>query len=55
MLWLLMLDQEGPVRLCMSPSGGGTCPERSTYSPAWDFQYIADQAQAGQEFRYPKS
>ena len=51
MLWLLMLDQEGPVRLCMSPSGGGTCPERSTYNPAWDFQYIADQAQAGQEFR----
>ena len=51
MLWLLMFDQEGPVRLCMSPSGGGTDAGRATYNPAWDFQYLAEQARAGQEFR----
>lgn len=49
MLWLLMFDQEAPLRLCMSPSGGGTDKERATYNPAWDFQYIADDARPGQQ------
>lgn len=49
MLYLQMFDQRGPVRLCMSPSGGGRNEDRRLLNPAWDFQYIIDQAAAGTE------
>jgi hypothetical protein len=47
MLYAQMFDQRQPVRLCMSPSGGGCNHERRLLNPAWDFQYIIDQATAG--------
>lgn len=49
MLYLQMFDQRGPVRLCMSPSGGGRNEDRRLLNPAWDFQYIIDAAAAGTE------
>ena len=51
MLLLFMFDQDQPVRLTMSPSGGGASRVRPTYNPAWDFQYIVPEAKAGQEVR----
>lgn len=47
MLFLQMFDQRRPVRLCMSPSGGGREIEKRLRNPAWDFQYILDEATAG--------
>ena len=51
MLYLQMFDQRQPVRLCMSPSGGGPSPDRRVRNPAWDFQYILEEATAGSECR----
>ena len=50
MLYLQMFDQREPVRLCMSPSGGGLNREKRLYNPAWDFQYVVDEAATGTEF-----
>jgi hypothetical protein len=47
MMYLQMFDQRQPVRLCMSPSGGGRNDEKRLLNPAWDFQYIIDDASAG--------
>ncbi|NKB66782.1 MAG: hypothetical protein GKR89_06965 [Candidatus Latescibacteria bacterium] len=47
MLYLQLFDQQAPVRLCMSPTGGGHNPDKRLYNPAWDFQYIIDRASAG--------
>ena len=47
MLYAQMFDQQQPVRLCMSPSGGGLNKERRLRNPAWDFQYIIDEATVG--------
>ncbi len=44
MLYLQMFDQRRPVRLCMSPSGGGLHRDGRLYNPAWDFQYVLDEA-----------
>jgi len=49
MLFLQMFDQSAPVRLTMSPWGAGQDDENHSYNPAWDFQYIVENAQAGQE------
>lgn len=49
MLYLQMFDQRQPVRLCMSPSGGGRDADRRVRNPAWDFQYILREATAGTE------
>lgn len=49
MLYLQMFDQAEPVRLCMSPSGGGRNDDRRLLNPAWDFQYILDPAAVGAE------
>jgi hypothetical protein len=51
MLYLQMFDQTGPVRIAMSPSGGGLNEEKRALNPAWDFQYVLDNAAAGTEFR----
>ena len=51
MLYLQMFDQERPVRLCMSPSGGGNNQGQRLRNPAWDFQYILDEAEAGSQCR----
>lgn len=50
MLYLQMFDQSAPVRLCMSPSGGGVNREQRLYNPAWDFQYVVEEADVGTEF-----
>jgi hypothetical protein len=51
MLFLQMFDQSAPVRLCMSPTGGGSHAERRLHNPAWDFQYIIDAAEPGTRCR----
>lgn len=51
MLFLQMFDQRQPVRLSMSPSGGGMNEEKRAFNPAWDFQYVLDNATTGTEFR----
>ncbi len=51
MLFLQMFDQCESVRLCMSPSGGGADTSKMTYNPAWDFQYIIDDAKPDTEYR----
>jgi hypothetical protein len=50
MLYLQMFDQRAPVRLCMSPSGGGVDKEKRLYNPAWDFQYVVEEADVGTQF-----
>ncbi|MBT4610304.1 MAG: hypothetical protein HOC05_09710 [Gemmatimonadetes bacterium] len=49
MMFLQMFDQQQPVRLCMSPTGGGREEGARVNNPAWDFQYIIDDAVAGAE------
>jgi hypothetical protein len=51
MLFLQMFDQRGPLRLCMSPSGGGANETKKVYNPAWDFQYILEDVMVGVEYR----
>ena len=47
MMWVLMFDQAEPLRITMSPSGGGTNDAVKTYNPAWDFQYIVHDPPVG--------
>ncbi len=47
MLFAQMFDQREPVRLCMSPTGGGREEGARVNNPAWDFQYIVDDAAEG--------
>lgn len=49
MLLLMMFDQSHPVRLTMSHRGGGLNEAKRAYNPAWDFQYILDEADQGTE------
>lgn len=51
MLFLQMFDQRRSLRLCMSPSGGGENNTKKAYNPAWDFQYVLDDAVVGVEYR----
>jgi len=51
MLYLQMFDQQTPVRLCMSPVGGGLDEDKHLYSPAWDWQYIIEQPTVGTAYR----
>ncbi len=51
MLYLQMFDQPAPLRLCMSPVGGGLNEDKRVYSPAWDFQYIIEHPTVGMEYR----
>lgn len=51
MLYLQMFDPAPQVRLTMSPSGGGRDETRRALNPAWDWQLVIDEAQAGVEYR----
>lgn len=51
MLYLQMFDQQSPVRITMSPSGGGRNEEKKAFNPAWDFQYVRGEATTGTEIR----
>ncbi|HPU84053.1 MAG TPA: hypothetical protein PLE60_01780 [Candidatus Latescibacteria bacterium] len=48
-LFLQMFDQTAPVRIAMSPSGGGRNDEEKRFNPAWDFQYVVNEAGEGTE------
>ena len=48
MLFLQMFDQTSPIRLTMSPRGGAD-PDLRRRHPAWDFQFIVDEAEVGVE------
>ncbi len=52
MLFLQLFDQPHALRLCMSPSGGGLNASLKRYNPAWDFQYIIDDAATGVDYRF---
>jgi len=51
MLYLQMFDQQAPVRITMSPHGGGRNEEKKRFNPAWDFQYVVNEATEGTVFR----
>ena len=51
MLFLQMFDQTAPIRLTMSRRGGGADPDMRRRHPAWDFQFVVDEAEAGVEYK----
>ncbi len=51
MLFLQMFDQTSSIRLTMSPSGGGRNDDLKLFNPAWDYQFIIDEAEVGVEYR----
>jgi hypothetical protein len=50
MLYLQMFDQTSPVRLTMSPTGGGRDDEKRVFNPAWDYQFVIDDVEIGKEY-----
>lgn len=50
MVVILMFDQPGPIRFSHSPSSGGLVTPDS--NPAWDFQYLIQDYQVGQEYGF---
>ena len=52
MVLIFLFDQSESLRLSMSPHGGGANEEKSLYNPAWDFQYVVDQAKTGQKLSF---
>jgi len=51
MLFLQMFDQNSSIRITMSPHGGGRNKELKLFNPAWDYQFIIDEAEVGVEYQ----
>ena len=52
LLWAVMFDRAGGVRLTHSPSGGGVNAERKTANPAWDVQFILPRFEVLNEYGF---
>lgn len=50
--WILMFDRAEGIRFTHSPSGGGANAEDRTTNPAWDFQFLIQDAQPGKEYGF---